>query len=120
MDLGGWGKVGWWWGLSSARDQPVRASWHTPHKLRLRLQRLSAHVITTLFQCARAAQAALWLGLFQGDDLQHATDFYYNSTTIYASQEYNLLGLQAWKRLAVEQWFPRNGACSIRSILWSA
>jgi hypothetical protein len=95
--------------LSSASGEPVRASRPAPRKFRLRLLQLSARVITILFQCARAAQAILWLGLLQGDDLQDATDVYYNSTTIYATQEYNLLGLQAWERSAVEQWFPKDG-----------
>jgi hypothetical protein len=34
--------------MNSTRDESVRASRHAPHKLRLRLQRLSAHEVTTL------------------------------------------------------------------------
>jgi hypothetical protein len=102
--------------LSPANGDSVRANRPAPHKLRLRLQRLSARLITTLSQSARAAQAVLWLGLLQDEDFQHATDLYYNSTTIYASQEYNLLGLQAWERLAVERWFPRDGRILVTSM----
>jgi hypothetical protein len=114
MDLGRRRKDGWRRELSSGRGEPVPANRHARRKLRL--QRLSAHLITTLFQCARAAQAALWLGVLQGDDLQDATDLYYNSTTIYASQEYNLLGLHSWERSAVEQWFPEHGRILVTSV----
>lgn len=87
-----------------------------PRNLRLRLQKLSARLITILFQCARAGQAALWLGLLEGDSLHDATDSYYNSTTIYSTQEYNFLGLQAWERLAVEKWFPAHGRILVTSM----
>jgi hypothetical protein len=102
--------------LSPANGDAVRANRPAPHKLRLRLQRLSSRLITTLSQSARAAQAVLWLGLLRDQDFQHATDLYYNSTTIYASQEYNLLGLQAWERLAVERWFPGDGRILVTSM----
>jgi len=116
MDLGRRRKDGWRWNLSSAGGESVRTSRPAPRPLRLRLQRLSARLITALFQCARAGQAALWLGVLQGDDLQDATDVYYNSTTIYASQEYNLLGLQAWESSAVERWFHKRGRILVTSM----
>jgi hypothetical protein len=34
--------------MNSTRDESVRASRHAPHQLRLRLQSLSAHDVTTL------------------------------------------------------------------------
>ena len=116
MDLGNREKAGWRWELSDARGETFRANRPAPRNPRLRLQKISAGLITTLFQFARAAQATVWLGLLQGEDLQNATDFYYNSTTIYSSQEYNLLGLQAWERLAVERWFPANGRILVTSM----
>jgi len=64
----------------------------------------------------RAAQAIIWLGLLDDGDLLRATDLYYSSTTIYATQDYNLLGLQAWERVAVERWFPRQGRILVTSM----
>lgn len=69
-----------------------------------------------MYQSTRAAQAILWLGLLSDEDLLRATDLYYNSTTIYATQEYNLLGLQSWERLAVERWFLKQGRILVTSL----
>ena len=102
--------------MSPANGDPVRAKAPKPHKLRLRLQRLSSRLITTFYQSVRAAQAALCLGLLHDEDFLHATDLYYSSTTIYATHDYNLLGLQAWERLAVERWFPRQGRILVTSM----
>ena len=80
-----------------------------PTKLSLKLQKRSANLITYAMQVARAAQAAIWLGIFDEDDFRNATNLYYNSTSLYEIDEYNLLGLQAWERAVVERWFPANG-----------